>query len=118
MEVNNMIKKFIFTVSCITSIVSGLAVSAIRDSANWWELTKPYFIVWVISTILAVLIYNINYIRRVTYPVIVCISAWAYQHRIIVTRFTLSTYRVYKWKNRSYKQLFGYVQDLFDTVYM
>ena len=113
-----MVRKILFGISCTTSIVSGLAVSAIRDSANWWEFTKPYFIVWVISTILAVILYNINYIRRITYPTVVCISAWAYKHKIIKTKFTQSTYRVYKWKNRSYKQLFGFTQDLFDAMYM
>jgi len=113
-----MIRRIIFTVSCITAIVSGLAISAIRDSANWWEITKPFLAVWIISTILALTIYNINNIRRVTYPILVCISAWAYQHKIVVTKFTQSTYRVFKWKNKSYKQLFGYTQDLFDAMYM
>ena len=113
-----MIRKIIFATSCITAVISGLAVSAIRDSANWWGLTKPYFIVWAVSTILAVVLYNINYIRRITYPMVVCISAWLYQHKIVVTKFTQSTYRVYKWKNRSYKKLFGYTQDLFDAMYM
>lgn len=113
-----MIKRIIFAISCTTSVISGLAVSAIRDSASWWEITKPFLAVWIISTILALTIYNINNIRRVTYPTIVCISAWAYQHKIIMTKFTQSTYRVFKWKNKSYKQLFGFTQDLFDAMYM
>lgn len=113
-----MIRKIFIGISCITSIIAGLAVSGIRESTNWWELTKPYFAVWAISTILAIVLYNINYIRRITYPMVVCISAWAYKHKIIKTKFTQSTYKVYKWKNRSYKQLFGYTQDLFDAMYM
>lgn len=110
-----MIRKISMVVLYSTSILSGFAAASVRDSADWWELTKPFLLVWVISTFLALTVTYINQIRRITYPLLVCVSAWAYKHRIIMTRFTRNTHRVYKMKNRSYKELFEYTQYMFDV---
>ena len=111
-------KRFITGGLIGTSIISGLAVSGIKDSADWWVITKPFFIVWAISTALAAIILNFNQIRRVIYPAFVCMSAWLYKYQIIMTKFTRDTYRVYKLNSKSFKKLFGYTQDLFDAMYM
>ena len=113
-----MIRKVITGILASISVVSGLAVSGIRESADWWIQTKPFLLVWFLSTTIAVFIYNFNYIRRIAYPAFVCISAWLYKHGIVMTKFTRDTYRVYKFNSRSFKKLFGYTQDLFDAMYM
>ena len=111
-------KKFFVGGLVAISVVSGFAVSGIPESSNWWEMTKPFFLVWIISTALAVIIPNFNQIRRIIYPAFVCISAWLYKYKIIMTKFTRDTYRVYKYNSKSFKKLFGYTQDLFDAMYM
>lgn len=113
-----MIKKYITGILVSIAIVSGLAVSGVPESADWWVIAKPFFCAWFISFSVALLINNFNYVRRVFYPAFVCLSAWLYKYRIIMTKFTRDTYRVYKMNSRSFRKLFGYTQDLFDTLYM
>lgn len=113
-----MIKKVVTIVLTITAIVTGLIASSVKEMPEWWEITRPFFIIYMLSIFVAMTINNFNYIRRIIYPVFVCICAWAYQHKIVTTKFTQSTYKVFKWKNKSYKKLFGYTQDLFDAMYM
>jgi len=113
-----MIKRAITIILAGTAVVTGLAASAIKEIPGWWEVTRPLFIIYMLSIIVAITINNFNYVRRITYPVLVCVCAWLYQHKIVTTKFTQSTYRVFKWKNKSYRQLFGYTQDLFDAMYM
>jgi hypothetical protein len=112
------IKKFATGVLSSIAIISGLAASGIRESADWWVNTKPFFYICIISTAIAVLINNFNYVRRIIYPTFVCISAWLYKHGIVMTKFTRDTYRVYKHNSKSFKKLFGFTQDLFDAMYM
>jgi len=99
------------------SLTSILLASGIKEVANWWDIAKPFFAVWFIALVIALLIANINQIRRVTYPTLVCVSSWLYKHRFLTTKFTQNTYRLYKWKNKSYSDLYDYVQDLFDLMY-
>jgi len=112
------IKNFVTGILASIAIISGLAVSGIPESVDWWINTKPFFCICLISIAVAFLINKFNYVRRIMYPILVCISAWSYKYRIVVTGFTKDTYRVYKLNNYSYKQLFGYTQDLFDAMYM
>ena len=107
-------RKLIASILWITSIVSAIAFAGVPNVINWWELAKPYFIICFISAILAFAVTFPNRIRKITYPALVCISAWAYKHRVLMTRFTKSTYRVYKANHSSYSELFDYTQALFD----
>lgn len=109
-----MIRKVIIYILYGVSITSILLASGAPQVANWWDIARPYFVVWFIATIVALGLSYIDQIRRVTYPAIVCFSAWAYNHKIILTKFTKNTYRVYKLQDKSYRKLFTYTQDLFD----
>lgn len=109
-----MLKKIITYTSYTVSFTSVILASGIKQVANWWDIAKPYFLIWLLSTLLAVCITYFNQIRRVMYPAVVCISAWAYKHKIVMTNFTRSTHRVYKMNHSSYKDLFIYTQDIFD----
>ena len=113
MNVKNIVTGFFGTVS----LASIYLASGISEVPNWWELAKPFFVIGFISLVVALVIYNINHIRRVTYPALVCLSSWAYKNKIVKTKFTKNTYRLYKWKGRSCRNLFGYVQQLFDVMY-
>lgn len=113
-----MIRKIVTWVLAAVAVVTGLVASSIKEIPGWWEITRPFFIVYLLAIITAIVINNFNYVRRILYPVFVCVCAWAYQHNLVRTKFTQSTYKVFSWKDKSYKQLFGYTQDLFDTMYM
>lgn len=110
-------KNTIITILYTIAFTAAFLASGIRDVANWVEIAKPFFAVFAISIALALTISNFNKIRRITYPLLVCISAWGYKHKLFKSKFTRNTYRLYKWKNRSYKNLFEYVQNLFDLMY-
>lgn len=109
-----MIKKIITYTLYIVSGVSILLASGIKQVANWWDIAKPFFAVWFIALSIALILSNVSKIRRITYPVFVCLSAWSYKHKIIMTKFTRDTHRLYKFKNSSYRKLFEYTQNLFD----
>ena len=102
----------------IIALSSVCLASGIRQIPNWWEVAKPFFAVFYICVTIALLINNLNYIRRITYPTLVCFCSWLYQHGLIKTTFTRNTYRLYKVNSRSFRKLFTYVQDLFDVMYM
>jgi Na+/alanine symporter len=116
-EVTVKIKRIITYVLVGISFTSIMLATGIKEVANWWDIAKPFFVVWFIALVVALLIANINQIRRVSYPTLVCISSWAYKHRVITTKFTQNTYKLYRWKNSSYEALYDYVQDLFDLMY-
>ena len=106
-------KRVITYVLAFTALISVYLASGVRDTSDWQD-ARPFFIVWAITTAVALLINNINYVRRVTYPIVVCVSSWAYKHKILKTKFTRNTYKVYKMQGMSYRKLFNYVQNLFD----
>lgn len=110
-------KKIITYTLLGVSLTSVYLASGVPDVTNWLDIAKPFFIVGLSTLIAALTLIYINDIRRVTYPGLVCISSWLYKHKIIKTEFTKNTYRLYKWKNKSYKDLFEYVQGLFDMMY-
>lgn len=109
-----MLKKIISYILYGVSLAAILLASGTPQVANWWEIARPYFVVWFLATAIALCITYVDQIRRITYPLVVCISAWAYKHKILVTKFTRNTHRVYKLQNNSYRKLFMYTQDLFD----
>ena len=107
-------KKVISYILYIISLASILIASGIKDVKDWWIIAKPFFAVWFICLAVALTISNINNIRRLTYPLIICFSAWLFNHKILITKFTLNTHRVYRMNNNSYKKLFEYTQNMFD----
>lgn len=116
-EVRMKIKTIISYILAAISFISIMLASGIKEVANWWDIAKPFFGVWFITLAIALTIANINQIRRVTYPALVCICSWTYKHKLITTKFTQNTYKLYKYTHRSYSELFDYVQDLFDVMY-
>ena len=91
-----------------------ILASGIRDVANWLDIARPYFAVGSVTLAIALVISNIDNIRRFTYPSVICLWAWLYEHKIIKTQFGKSTYIVYKRYGKSYSILFDTVQDAFD----
>ena len=110
-------KKIITYALYLIAFTSLFIASGIKDIPNWWDIARPFFIVFTVSIVVASILTYINKIRRITYPMFVCVSAWVYQHRVIRNDFTKKTYKLYKWQNRSYQDLFDYVQDVFDVIY-
>ena len=101
----------------ILGMISFVAVgfaSGAKEDPNWLSIAKPYLIIWAVLLGLAIVIYNWNRIRRVTYPAIICVWAYLYEHKILRTKFAKSTYRVYSYFGKSYKKLYLKVQDAFD----
>lgn len=109
----NIITYILYTVS----LASLLLATGVKEVDNWWDIAKPLFLIWFISGAIAFILSNIDNIRRILYPTFVCICAWVYGHKIIRTKFTKNTYLVYKRQNKSYADLYLYVQDLFDVMY-
>lgn len=107
-------KKIILYLLYTISFASVLIASGIKEVKEWWDIARPFFAVWFICLVIALTISHITLIRRYTYPILVCISAWAYKHKIVMTRFTRNTHRVYKMNNSSYRKLFAYTQYMFD----
>lgn len=91
-----------------------ILASGIRDVANWLDIARPYFAVGSVTLAIALVISNIDNIRRFTYPSVVCLWAWLYEHKIWKTSFSKDTYLVYKSFGKSYSNLYYSVQDAFD----
>ena len=108
-------RKIIAYILGFISLAAVLVASGIRDVEGWEIIARPYFIVWFITLVTALILYNWNSIRRITYPLYTCISAWLYAHKIITSKFGESTYRVYVYYGRSYSKFYEVVQDAFDT---
>ena len=96
------------------SMISILLASGIRDIKGWEVVAEPYFMVWFVTLAIALILYNLNSIRRFTYPAYTCVSAWLYDHKILRTKFGKSTYRVYVFYGKSYSKFYDVVQDAFD----
>lgn len=96
------------------SFTSALISSGVKECAEWFTYAKPFLMFAVITGILAAIIYNWNYIRRFTYPCMICIRAWLYEHNLSASKFSRHTYKVYVHFGRSYKRFFFEVQDAFD----
>lgn len=97
----------------ISLVAAGFASGA-KECVNWLSIARPYLIICAVLLGLAVVFYNWNRIRRVTYPAVICLWAYLYKHKILKTAFARSTYRVYSYFGKSYKRLYLKVQDAFD----
>lgn len=114
MKVKRAIIGILYTVAFASAI---LACGTDNLSTNWWIVVRPLFVIFLISTALATILTYSNEIRRITYPGLVCISAWAYQKRLLMTKFARNANRLYKMNHYSFERLFDFVQVLFDEVY-
>lgn len=111
-----MIKKIIFGITAAISVFSTMVIVGIGEVDNWWELSKPWFIVFLISSAIGVISYNITEIRRYTYPAFVCLLAWLNEHKLLSTNFARQSNYIYRKNNRSYSRLFEITQYLYDRV--
>lgn len=107
-------KKVISYILYAVGFTAFILASGIKDVANWLDIARPYFAVGSVALALALIISNVDNIRRFTYPMIVCIWAWLYEHKIWKTSFSKDTYLVYKQFGKSYSNLYYSVQDAFD----
>ena len=104
-------------ISIILGIVSCGALflaSGIPDTADSFKYELPLLITAIIAGILAIVLYKWIAIRRVTYPALICMWAWLYEHNLAKSKFSSHTYRVYVFFGSSYSKLYDMVQDAFD----
>ena len=98
----------------ILAVTTSMIALSMQYVEFWWYMLRPYYVFWLFSLVVALVVLNINTIRRATYPGFVCCCAWLYKHKLIRTKFTKNTYKVYELNKCSYKKLYKYVQVLFD----
>ena len=98
----------------IAAFASALLSSGVKESADWFLYAKPFIIFAIVAGSLSLLLYKWNYLRRFTYPAIVCFNAWMYEHKFTASDFGEHTYRVYVRLGRSYKKFYAEGQDAFD----
>lgn len=108
-----MRKNIAIVLGMISFVAVGFASGA-KEDLNWVSAAKPYLIIWAVLLGLAIVIYNWNHIRRVTYPAIICVWAYLYEHKILTSDFAKHTYRVYTYFGKSYRLLYLKVQSAFD----
>lgn len=104
-------------IAIILGMLSFVAVgfaSGAKEGLNWILAAKPYLIIWAITLVISVVLYNWENVRRVTYPAIICVWAYLYEHQILTSEFAEHTYRVYSYFGKSYKRLYLKVQGAFD----
>ena len=107
-------KKIISGILYIVSLCSGILGSCIKDVANWWDIARPFYLIFAVTMLAALCLTYTNQIRRVSYPALVCACTWVYKHKILMIKFTRSAYMVYQANHCSYGRLFDYTQLLFD----
>ena len=108
------IKNILIYALGIISMGSFILATGVKEIPNWVEVVRPFFLVGLTALAIALLIYNWNSIRRITYPAIICAWAWMYKHKLAKSKFSCHTYRVYVFFGESYKNLYCKVQDAFD----
>ena len=96
------------------SLVAAGFASGAKEGLNWLSVAKPYMIICVVTMTIAIVLYNLDNIRRVTYPAIICAWAYLYEHKILTSDFAKHTYRVYTYFGKSYRLLYLKVQSAFD----
>ena len=103
-------------ITCILggiSLTSAYIASGIKEVTGWEEIARPFFIVWFVCLLIALIIANINHIRRYTYPAFICLLAWLRKYNIYNTKFSTHAYRVYR-QYKSFSKLYTVVQNAFD----
>lgn len=110
MKIKNIIS---FSLGSV-ALFSVICASAVPDSAYSFSYELPFYIIAIISGLLAIMIYYWNSIRRMTYPALICGWAWLYKHKLAKSEFSCHTYRVYVFFGSSYRNLYRKVQSAFD----
>ena len=101
-------------VLAIISIGSAILASSIKDTVDAPRQELPFYVIALITGIIALVLHYWSSIRRATYPAIICMWAWLYDHKLAKSQFSSHTYRVYVYFGRSYKNLYAKVQSAFD----
>lgn len=108
------IREIVSGIFGIVSFTSALLSSGVKECADWFNYARPFILFAVVTGLIALVIHKWNSIRRVTYPAIVCLWAWLYEHGVIKSKFSEDTYRVYKHLGKSYRRFYTKVQQAFD----
>lgn len=108
--------KLLSNISFILSTVCAVMVASVSEVPNWWDITKPWAIAFFVFVAIYIVSNNIDEIRRYTYPVLVCILAWGYNHKIIYGKFAKMSYIMYQKYNSNYYKLYTKIQNLYDKV--
>lgn len=98
----------------IVSCGALFSASAVKDTADCFKYELPLLIVAIVTGIIAIVLYKWVAIRRVTYPALICMWAWLYEHKLAKSEFSCHTYKVYVFFGCSYSKLYDTVQDAFD----
>lgn len=109
-------KRIITSIAFAVAVFSALIISGISDSPTWWSDILPWVITFSISIIIAGIPYNIESIRRYTYPALVVLLAWGYEHRLIYSQFSYHANIIYHRQGASYRNLYILTQNLYDQV--
>ena len=110
MKIRRTISYILYAIAFTSSVIA----SGVKEGIDWFDHAKPFFIVCIVCIIAGMTLGYLDNIRRVTYPLFTCFCAWAYKHKMFMTKFTRSAYRVYKIQRSSYKRLYYYTQGMFD----
>ena len=96
------------------SFSSAILASGVKETADWFQYAKPFLLFSLVTFIISLALCHWNSVRRVTYPAMICVRAWLYEHRLATSKFSEHTYKVYVYFGRSYKKFYTEVQDAFD----
>lgn len=108
------LRKILSIILGVISVTSVILTSAIPDSPDCFKQELPFYIVGIVAGILAIVLHYWMTIRRITYPAIICMMAWLYEHKLARSKFSSHTYRVYVYYGESYATLYSKVQGAFD----
>ena len=111
-----MFKRIATSIMIVISLLSAIIVASVAEIPNWWAVTKPWVVLFFSSIIFTLIINNGDLIRRYSYPVRVCVLAWAYEHNVLKTNLGKQSYVVYTKHNKSYAKLYEVTQCLYDMV--
>lgn len=98
----------------ISAFTSALLSSGVKESADWFLYAKPFILFAIVTGLLSLIIHKWDFIRRFTYPAIICVYAWMYEHNLTNSEFSQHTYRVYAHLGKSYRKFYHKVQAAFD----
>ena len=110
MKIRNIISVVLGIISCGALFLA----TAVKDTADCLTYELPLTMVALVAAVIAVILYKWTAIRRVTYPALICVWAWLYEHKLAKSEFSRHTYKVYVFFGRSYSKLYDTVQDAFD----
>lgn len=110
MKIRNIISVALGIISCVSLFLG----SAVKDTADCLTYELPLMMVALVTGVTALVLYKWLAIRRITYPALICVWAWLYEHKLSKSEFSRHTYKVYVFFGRSYSKLYDTVQDAFD----